>query len=100
MNTKQPLIGLAIAFLVAALSLHADQLTRLTDFGLPKSSNPSRLVDVNGTLFFFVPTDSGKRSELWRSDGTAAGTVLAKRELPSIWNTTPVANVNGTLFFG
>src|SRR5438093_1122185 len=81
--TAAILTGLAVVL----PALHADQLTRLTDFGLPKSSNPTRLVDVNGTLFFFVPTDSEKRSELWRSDGTAAGTVLVKSELPSIWDT-------------
>lgn len=70
MNTKQPLIGLASAFLVAAHSLQADQLTRLTDFGLPRSSNPTRLVDVNGTLFFFVPTHSGNRSRLRKTLST------------------------------
>jgi ELWxxDGT repeat protein len=93
-------VQLVIAFRLSIQPAHSDQLTRLTDFGLSQSSNPTRLVHVNGTLFFFVPTDSGYRSELWRSDGTAAGTVSVKRELPGIWNTTPVANVNGTLFFG
>ena len=99
MKTK---IFLAVVLAIACHIAHADQLTRLTDFGVPKSSNPTHLMDVNGTLFFFVPTDSGYRNKLWRSDGTAAGTILVKRELPRLWptRTTSVANVNGILFFG
>ena len=33
--------------------------------------------DVNGTLFF-AADDGGHGRELWKSDGTAAGTVLVK----------------------
>jgi ELWxxDGT repeat protein len=84
-NRNYTVIDLAL-YVLAGLPcfslVQAGQLPRLTDFGLPKSSNPTRLVDVNGRLFFFVPTDSGNRTELWRSDGTAAGTVLVKKELP------------------
>src|SRR5690242_16810756 len=96
-NRDARVIALLLLALANLAALKADQLTMLTDFGLPKSSNPSRLVDVNGTLFFFVPTDSGKRSQLWRSDGTPAGTVMVKRGLPATWADTPIANVNGTL---
>ena len=46
------LAALAVAFVVASHTVQADQLTMLTDFGPPRSSNPSELVDVNGTLFF------------------------------------------------
>ena len=43
----------------------------------PGSSYPGNLIEVNGTLFFsaFHP-DTG--SELWKSDGTEAGTVLVR----------------------
>ena len=84
---------LAVAFLVASHTVHADQLTMLTAFGPPRSSNPSGIVDVNGTLFFGA--DGGVNgSGLWKSDGTAAGTVLLKDINPS-----QLVNVNGTLFF-
>jgi ELWxxDGT repeat protein len=41
----------------------------------PGSSSPSQLTNVGGTLFFTV----AGRSQLWKSDGTAAGTVLVKQ---------------------
>src|SRR5438093_9252258 len=40
-------------------------------------SSPDGLTDVNGTLFF-VASDPTNGRELWKSDGTAAGTVLVK----------------------
>jgi ELWxxDGT repeat protein len=60
------------------------------------AESPRDLVNVNGTLFFtaieFMP--HGGQTELWKSDGTAAGTVMVKR-----LNATELVNVNGTLFF-
>ena len=45
------------------------------------ASNPFALKNVNGTLFFSA--DNGtKGAELWKSDGTAAGTVLVKDVWP------------------
>ena len=46
------------------------------------SSNPSRLVNVGGTIFFGASSTSPNTTppELWKSDGTAAGTVLLKPE--------------------
>src|SRR5439155_1369383 len=87
------LAALAVAFVVALHTVQADQLTMLTAFGPPRSSNPSGLVDVNGTLFFSA--DGGVNgSGLWKSDGTPAGTVLIKAIYPY-----ELVNVNGTLFF-
>jgi ELWxxDGT repeat protein len=40
-------------------------------------SGPGNLMDVNGTLFFNA-NDGVHGSELWKSDGTEAGTVLVK----------------------
>ena len=77
-----------------------------------KSSFPSHLVNVNGTLFF-VADDGIHGWELWKSDGTAAGTKLVKDIWPGTSNSINVdsgfgdtfvafvelTNVNGTLFF-
>jgi ELWxxDGT repeat protein/VCBS repeat-containing protein len=73
------------------------------------SSNPSNLVNINGTLFF-TATDGtgvgGHGTELWKSDGTAAGTVLVKdinvtASGSGTANAAPanLRNFNGTLFF-
>ncbi|MCI0459687.1 MAG: hypothetical protein L0Z62_22275 [Gemmataceae bacterium] len=64
------------------------------------SSDPGILADVNGTLFFTA--DDGVRGrELWKSDGTEAGTVLVKDLLPGSASSplSNLTNVNGTLYF-
>src|SRR5439155_5431040 len=50
--------------------------------------------------FFFVASEANGR-ELWKSDGTAAGTVLVKDINPGPGDSSPdgLTNVNGTLFF-
>jgi ELWxxDGT repeat protein len=65
----------------------------------PNSSFPSNLTSVSGTLFFTANDWSGR--ELWKSDGTASGTVLVKDIRPgSAWSYPSwLTNVNGTLFF-
>jgi ELWxxDGT repeat protein len=60
----------------------------------------SGLTNVNGTLFF-AANDDAHGTELWKSDGTAAGTVLVADICPNAFGSSPVelTNVNGTLFF-
>ena len=43
-----------------------------------QAPSPENLTNVNGTLLFFVPNDGTHGYELWKSDGTSAGTVLVK----------------------
>ena len=66
----------------------------------PESSGIQELTNVNGTLFFAA--DDGVHGwELWKSDGTAAGTVMVKDIYPGSANSSPLylTDVNGTLFF-
>ncbi len=68
-------------------------------YSSPYSSNPQNLTNVNGTLFF-TANDGSKGIELWKSDGTAAGTTLVADLNPwSSSNPSNLTNVNGTLFF-
>ena len=72
-----------------------DGINRRYDYDLPEFTN------VNGTLFF-VANDGTHRTELWKSDGTAAGTVLVKDIDSRPYSGSYPAhltNVNGTLFF-
>jgi ELWxxDGT repeat protein len=64
------------------------------------SSNPLNLTDVNGTLFF-TANEGTNGQELWKSDGTSAGTVLVKDINIGTSSSNPLnlTNVNGTLFF-
>ena len=70
------------------------------DFG-PYSSDPKNLTAVNGTLFFSA-NDGQTGTELWKSNGTATGTMLVKdiEAFPTL-GSYPInlTNVNGTLFF-
>src|SRR5688572_15821228 len=59
------------------------------------------LTEVNGGLLFAA--DDGEHGpELWRSDGTAAGTVLVKDIRPGAGGSGPqnFTDINGTLYFG
>jgi ELWxxDGT repeat protein len=63
------------------------------------SNNGVYLVNVNGTLFFSAD-DGTHGPELWRSNGTAAGTFLVKDIHPGPKSSyeKDLTNVNGTLF--
>ncbi len=68
--------------------------------GFPPTNLVTDLVDINGTLYFTAFKD-GIGNELWKSDGTAAGTVLVKDIVAGTSGSDPMhlTNVNGTLFF-
>ncbi len=70
--------------------------------GSPNSLSTSQLsfVDVGGTTFF-AADDGATGTELWKTDGTAAGTVLVKDIFAGTSGAGPtlLTNVSGTLFF-
>jgi ELWxxDGT repeat protein len=55
---------------------------------------------ANNQLYFFGSDGNSATgdNQLWKTDGTVAGTVKVK-DLPSFSNPTNLTNVNGTLFF-
>ncbi|NJO05089.1 MAG: hypothetical protein HC876_05935 [Chloroflexaceae bacterium] len=64
------------------------------------SSNPHDFVQV-GDMVYFIATATETGSELWKTDGTAEGTVLVRDILPGpqssgVWYLTAVAD---TLYF-
>ncbi|MFH7245724.1 MAG: ELWxxDGT repeat protein [Spirulina sp.] len=76
-------------------------LSRISNFTLPAvGAWPAALTDSNGILYF-TADDGTHGMELWKSDGTAAGTVLVKDIYRGSGYSSPayLTNVNGTLFF-
>ncbi|MEQ8790122.1 MAG: Ig-like domain-containing protein [Pirellulaceae bacterium] len=76
-----------------------------TDGVDPNSSNPTGLTVVGSQLFFAATDDDG--TELWKSNGTAGGTMMVKDLFPGddgggIANSSSpgqLTNVDGVLFF-
>ena len=71
------------------------------DGDVPNSSQPSNLINVDGTLFFNAD-DGVHGSELWQSDGSTTGTVLVKDINPGAAETsypTGFASVDGKFLF-
>jgi ELWxxDGT repeat protein len=63
-------------------------------------SRPNSLTPMGGVIYFAATGDSG--GELWRSDGSAAGTTLVKDINPGPDGSNPsgLVDINGTLLFG
>jgi ELWxxDGT repeat protein len=62
--------------------------------------SPTDLTNVDGTLYF-EGDDAAHGEELWKSNGTAAGTVMVQDIDPGAGSSNPanLTNVNGTLYF-
>ncbi|HEU5147539.1 MAG TPA: ELWxxDGT repeat protein, partial [Chryseosolibacter sp.] len=85
--------------------LYGNQLWRTATAGTSASfvkeiEGISNLINVNGRLFFTAVTDN-TGVELWKSDGTAASTVIVKDIRAGVDSSSPslLTNVGGTLFF-
>ena len=62
----------------------------------PDGQYPDQLTNVNGTLFFVAGSDSYYDRDLWKSDGTAAGTMLVTN---AVFNPKELTAVGSTLYF-
>jgi ELWxxDGT repeat protein len=79
------------------LSVSASLLKDLNT--LPASSDPSGFFSI-GTITYFAANDGVHGNELWRTDGTAAGTYMVKDTNPNRdGNPTDFVNLNGKLLF-
>jgi ELWxxDGT repeat protein len=64
-------------------------------------ASPDAPADINGTAFFAASDGTAHGRELWRSDGSAAGTQMVLDINPGSASSNPsfLTNVAGTLFF-
>ncbi len=76
-NLQMKSLLLFVSFFTLCNFLQAQSLLKdiKTDNG---SSHPRQLIDINGTIFFLTKTNASETVELWKSDGTNAGTSLVK----------------------
>jgi ELWxxDGT repeat protein len=67
---------------------------------IPNSSNPSNLMALGNTLFF-AANDGATGAELWKTDGSAAGTALVKDIRTGANSSSPslLTVVGTTLYF-
>ena len=98
---KHLILTILVLLLSIAITALAGEPFMLKDIW-PGAASPgvAYLADVNGTLFFNA-NDGTNGTELWKSDGTFAGTVIVKDINPGAGssNLAVLTNVNGTLFF-
>ena len=102
--TNQPPVANNDAFTVKKNGVLSEIATLVKDIrpgtggAFPRGGN--ELVNVNGILYF-TANNGSNGWELWRSDGTAAGTVLVKDIVAGSGSSNPehLINVNGKLFF-
>ncbi|CUS37543.1 hypothetical protein COMA1_40108 [Candidatus Nitrospira nitrosa] len=102
--TNQPPVAVNDAFTVKKNGVLSEITTLVKDIrpgasgAFPRGGN--ELVNVNGILYF-TANNGSNGWELWRSDGTATGTVLVKDIVAGSGSSNPeqLTNVNGKLFF-
>ncbi len=91
------LLLFTLLFLTSCACLRAQSLLKdiKADNG---SSYPRQMTDVNGTVFFVTKTyNNGETPELWKTNGTEAGTVLVKN--PALSPTGPYFSISLQPFF-
>ena len=79
------------------------RVTRFADLPNRLATQPTSLAASGGVLYFTVDPNNGSNTgkELWRSDGTEAGTYLVKDIRAGAGSSEPrgMTDVNGTLYF-
>ena len=99
-NTCVIAVGVFV-FNVAAMSLPASaQMTLVKDIDHGDGSWPANIVEAGGVTFFSAQNPAAG-TELWRTDGTDAGTVLVKDIQPGPTGSNPsqLLEFGGKVFF-
>ena len=102
MKTKIIIIATIILLLSNVLA-YSQQPYMVKDINPGSPSSLNRFLLTNNNALFFDANNGVTGSELWKSDGTNAGTVMVKDIFPgsgsSLYTNTIPATSNGTLYF-
>lgn len=95
--------ALLLLFLISGVGLHAQPVSLVKDINPIAgggNSSPTNITELNGQAYYSC-NDGIHGLELWRSDGTAAGTVLVKDICPGIHGSMPETflTIGDRLFF-
>jgi ELWxxDGT repeat protein len=92
--------GLGVAGVGVAPSTPQSTLALIDIVSGAGASTPNNFTNVNG-IIFFVATTTVEGKELWKTDGTLAGTALVKDIRPGATGSFPtnLTNVGGRLYF-
>ena len=98
--TQQDFVGTPLVETLETRKLLSVDPVMVADLVVGANGSNPNFVNVNGTLFFRA-NDDVSGYELWRSDGTSAGTTLVKDIVSGFSGSYPTSltNVDGTLFF-
>lgn len=98
-SERHALFCLTALFIFSVLVVDAQVLVKDIK-PLRASSDPEQLTSANG-LLYFVADDGIHGKELWKSDGTAEGTVMVKDIIPGTGDgfVRNLLHVSGKLFF-
>jgi len=99
MQTMQK--SLACFFVLFFFCANAQVPTLLKDINVARADGSPQGMTTVGTTVFFRATEPALGSELWKSDGTVAGTVLVKDINLGSGDAFPgnFCNMNGTVYF-
>ena len=95
--------SLPVTLTIAAAPSSAAELVRILDSMPTRSSSPENMLTI-GAITYFTASDGLHGIELWKTDGTPAGTSLVKDIAPGIVSSASTAphdltNAGGTLYF-
>lgn len=95
-----PVIVVILLCVITTMAGAAPSTEVIRDIEAGGNSYPDYLTNVNGTLFFSACT-TAQGCELWRSNGTQAGTTLVLDINPGASDSDPavLTNIGGVLYF-
>ena len=99
---KRVFLSILTLKLLFCFSIHLNAQSLFKDLNLgTNGSEPQQFININGTMYFITIMRPGYYHQLWKSDGTVAGTVIVKDSIINT-NTSGIItfiNLNNKLYY-